>query len=83
MDCHEPRGYPPTRPEPLLTIDQLASVLAVSRPTVFRLLRRGELNAIRIGNRRRFRLEDVEAYIERNREPNPVNDEAALSSRAV
>lgn len=41
---------------------------AVSIPTVYRLLARGEIPNVRIGDRRLVRLEDLESYIDRQTE---------------
>lgn len=45
-----------------LTTQQAADLLGVSRPTVVRLIKSGELAAERIGNRHRLVLDDVLAY---------------------
>lgn len=52
-----------TRPEPLLTVREVAAYLACAEETVKRLVRRGQLSAVRIGPRLRFRREDVERYL--------------------
>lgn len=53
------------RPIPLLTIDQVAELLNVSRRTVQRLAATGKLpNAIRIGSSVRWRCDVVQAWIE-------------------
>lgn len=50
--------------EPLLTTQDVADYLQVSRWSVARLVRIGELRCITIGKRkRRFRQSDVEKYI--------------------
>ncbi|WP_066908553.1 helix-turn-helix domain-containing protein [Millisia brevis] len=51
-----------------LTTQEAADLLGVSRPTVVRLIRTGELAAERIGNRHRLRLDDVLAYREVRRQ---------------
>jgi excisionase family DNA binding protein len=56
------------KPRPLLTVDDLAEYLAVSRWQVYRLVQRG-LPVVRVGERLRFRREDVDAFIERGGEP--------------
>lgn len=55
---------------PLLTVQQCAELLAVSRPTVYRLVRDHGLPVIRpTGNDMRFRSEDLEAWLESRRVP--------------
>jgi excisionase family DNA binding protein len=51
----------------LLTVNQLAQLLGVSRWTIYRLVRDDELRAVKVGERNRFRPEDVDAYLERQR----------------
>jgi putative molybdopterin biosynthesis protein len=55
----------------LLTQADLADILRVSRWTVYRLVREGHIPVVRVGERLRFRAQDVEAYMDRNREPAP------------
>jgi excisionase family DNA binding protein len=50
---------------PLLTVQQCAELLAVSRPTLYRLVRDHGLPVIRpTGNDMRFRPEDIEAWLD-------------------
>ncbi|MEA2433390.1 MAG: Helix-turn-helix domain [Actinomycetota bacterium] len=49
---------------PLLTIDQVAGLLGVSHLTVYRLIKRGRLRALRVGKFFRLRTSDVAAYME-------------------
>jgi excisionase family DNA binding protein len=53
---------------PLLSINEVAGLLGISRPTVYALIRRGDLIPIRVGERARFEPADVRAYLERHRE---------------
>ena len=53
----------------LYSVNDLASHLGISRWTVYRLVRSGEIRAVKVGERIRFRPADVEAYLER--EPAP------------
>jgi len=53
----------------LLTVNQVGLLLGISRPTVYRLARKGDLTSYRVGERLRFRLAEIEDYVERNRQP--------------
>lgn len=69
MLAHGESGY--RAPEPLLRVRDVAARLAVSEPTVWRLVRVGELEPVRVGHSTRFRREDVEELISRGRERAP------------
>ena len=47
----------------LLTIEQVAERLAVARRTVFRLIEKGDIRAVKIGRLTRIRESDLERYI--------------------
>ena len=49
----------------LLTLGDVCAALAVSRSTARRMVKRGDLQPIRIGGLTRFRPADLEALIER------------------
>ena len=49
---------------PLLTVAKAAELLAVSRPTIYRLVRDHGLPVVRITADIRFRPEDIEAWLE-------------------
>jgi excisionase family DNA binding protein len=49
----------------LLTYDQAAGYLAVGRTTMYDLVARGELPAVKIGRCTRLRPEDLEDYIKK------------------
>jgi excisionase family DNA binding protein len=72
MRQHATADYAPLRIAPVLSVNETARVLDVERSTVYRLLRLGELQAVRVGKRWKFRPEDLDAYLERGRqEPTP------------
>jgi excisionase family DNA binding protein len=48
----------------LLTVAEVATLMRVSRMTVYRLIRRGQLKAIRVGRNYRVREDDLERYLE-------------------
>jgi excisionase family DNA binding protein len=54
--------------EPLLTVAAVCELLGISKVTLYRLIRAGELKPTRVGERLRFEPDDVRAYLERNRE---------------
>lgn len=47
----------------LLTAAEVAEDLRVSTMTVYRLIRRGDLPAVRVGRNYRVRLADLETYL--------------------
>jgi excisionase family DNA binding protein len=47
-----------------MTVVEVATVMRVSRMTVYRLIRRGQLKAIRVGRNYRVREDDLNAYLE-------------------
>jgi len=53
--------------EKLLTVEDLAAYLQVSTKTVYRMIRRSQLPCYRLGNRWRFRKEEVDKWLESER----------------
>lgn len=49
---------------PLLTAAEVAAQLRVSTMTIYRLIRGGELPAVRVGRNYRVRQEDLAAYLD-------------------
>ncbi|MDQ4058889.1 MAG: helix-turn-helix domain-containing protein [Actinomycetota bacterium] len=49
--------------EPLLTVGEVAQTMRVSNMTVYRLIKSGQLAAIRVGKNYRIRRTDVERYL--------------------
>lgn len=47
----------------LLTVAEVADVLRVSNMTVYRLIKSGEVAAIRVGKNYRIRQHDLDAYL--------------------
>jgi len=64
------RGNPggsESAPDPvtrLLTVAEVAAVMRVSRMTVYRLIRRAQLKAIRVGRNYRVRQADLDEYLD-------------------
>jgi excisionase family DNA binding protein len=53
----------PELSEELLTVGEVAHVMRVSNMTVYRLIKSGQLAAIRVGKNYRIRRKDVERYL--------------------
>lgn len=51
-------------PTAVLDVHEAAAYLAVDEQTVYRLVRRGELPHTRVGRALRFRVEDLDRYLE-------------------
>jgi excisionase family DNA binding protein len=49
--------------EPLLTVSEVAQIMRVSNMTVYRLIKSGQLAAIRVGKNYRLRRKDVASYL--------------------
>ncbi|HEX2026047.1 MAG TPA: helix-turn-helix domain-containing protein [Actinomycetota bacterium] len=47
-----------------ITVNEVAQLLRVSKMTVYRLIRQGDLPAVRIGRGYRLREEDVHRYLD-------------------
>ena len=47
----------------LLTVNEVADLLRVSRMTVYRLIREGDMAALRVGRSYRLREDDVNSYL--------------------
>ena len=47
----------------LLTVGEVAQLMRVSNMTVYRLIKAGQLGAIRVGKNYRIRRRDIEAYL--------------------
>ena len=71
-------GYPARAPVPynppivkrepftearLKTVNEVADLLRVSRMTVYRLIKTGEMSAFRVGRGYRLREEDIDSYL--------------------
>lgn len=49
--------------EPLLTVGEVAQLMRVSNMTVYRLIKSGQLSAIRVGKNYRIRGADINRYL--------------------
>ncbi len=50
-----------------LTVSEVAALLRVSNMTVYRLIKAGEVRAVRVGKSYRIRQRDLEAYLDASR----------------
>ncbi|MBA3823712.1 MAG: helix-turn-helix domain-containing protein [Ktedonobacterales bacterium] len=49
----------------LLTVNEAARLLSLSRPFLYRLMQRGEIASLKFGSSRRIKLEELLAFVER------------------
>ena len=49
--------------QPLLTVGEVAQLMRVSNMTVYRLIKSGQLSAIRVGKNYRLRNVDIDRYL--------------------
>lgn len=56
-----------TQLEAFLTTEEVLGYLNTTPGTIYRLIRSGELPAVRIGRQWRFRRSDLDAWVERQR----------------
>ena len=64
---------PAVEPDTVLTVDEAAQSLDISRSLVYKLIGRGELDSIRIGNRRFIPVSDVNRIINGSMPPPQQN----------
>lgn len=50
--------------EKLLTLQQIATILQISETTLYKLARNGKIPAIKVGNQWRFKMEDIDKWLE-------------------
>ena len=56
----------PSMQQPLLTSDEVANILKVSRSHAYLLMKRGDFPVVHVGSVMRVRPEDLERYIHNN-----------------
>ena len=67
---HDNAGAP--RPPLLLTVPEAASLLSISRATLYALLAAGTIESIRIGRSRRIPVDALHDFVEAQRRENGV-----------
>lgn len=60
----------------LLTLEELAAFLKVSKDTIYRMAQKGKIPAVKVGNQWRFCKEEVLETLRPQREDEPVEKEA-------
>lgn len=55
------------RMEKLMTLEEVADYLRLSKDTVYRMANSGKIPASKVGNQWRFRKEDVDQWLEKNK----------------
>lgn len=66
----------------LLTLDELAAFLKVSRDTVYRMAQTGKIPAVKVGNQWRFAQAEVMAGLKENRNTKPKKPKNSKRSKA-
>ena len=54
-------------PDEILTLPEVARLLKVAEKTVYAMARRGALPAFKVGGQWRFKRDDIDAWIERQK----------------
>lgn len=67
--------------EPLLTLNEVVNALRITRSSLYRWLEEGKFPPpVLVGQHKRWRREDIEAYLERNRQPSLEGENYATAS---
>jgi len=59
--------------ESVLTLDELACFLKLSKSTLYKLVQRGEVPGVKIGKHWRFRKATIDQWLTRNEKPKKLN----------
>ncbi len=63
-----------TLEEPLLTANEVASYLNVSKITIYEWAQKGKIPAFRLGHHWRFRRQEIESWLDSNRQGGSADD---------
>jgi excisionase family DNA binding protein len=70
--------------EPLMTVNESAQVLSVSRNTAWRFIRSGELIVVEVGGRTLVHPNDLREFVaSRRRRRSPLNDDDRAGTRST
>lgn len=53
--------------EELLTLEELARYLKISKPTLYKMVEKGKIPALKIANQWRFKKDDINRWLEKQR----------------
>jgi len=53
--------------EELLTLEELAKYLKISKPTLYKMVEKGKIPALKVANQWRFKKEDINRWLEKQR----------------
>ncbi len=53
--------------EELLTLKELSKYLKISKPTLYKMVEKGKIPALKIANQWRFKNEDINSWVEKQR----------------
>lgn len=53
--------------EDLLTLEELARYLKISKPTLYKMVEKGKIPALKIANQWRFKKDDINRWLEKQR----------------
>ncbi|MDY6844398.1 MAG: helix-turn-helix domain-containing protein [Thermodesulfobacteriota bacterium] len=53
--------------EELLTLDDLSKYLKISKPTLYKMVEKGNIPALKIANQWRFKEKEIQGWIEKHR----------------
>jgi len=53
--------------EELFTLEELAKYLKISKPTLYKMVEKGKIPALKIANQWRFKKDDITRWLEKQR----------------
>ena len=52
----------------ILTLEELAEYLKISKPTLYKMVENGKIPALKLANQWRFKKEDIDKWLEQHRQ---------------
>jgi len=65
MTAYNPLGT--LEMEELITLEELSKYLKISKPTLYKMVERGKIPALKIASQWRFKKEDIDGWVEKQR----------------